>query len=695
MSNPIFRVHPAINFARVGNSEEYYIAPETAAGDIQDASGLMGGLPIKAGTEHTVVEESDLRDGQQRLKRQAARFRLYWYDQSSATYPSGGGREVTIGDVIDGKTVKDIVWTVHVANKKANNYAIASEFKKDGKTVSVEEGIKAYEDGGHPPARNREEFGADLDTTERLSKLVIDPGPRTIAAADRDQPPVVPFSRQSEPSYVDSQGQVQQVTDYPVSFPDDHGLPMFNPNGSIKTLGELTLEKGSGRLLVLGGYGLAAGWDKNGQAPQLNDAIDNDNWFDDVSDGPVNATVVFEDGSRVEAVGGWVITTDPAYAPQTRNVVSAWDDVFNTWVEQLDLVPPLFANGQYNPDYQPSFDDDILPILHAAMLQQWNTNLPDAAIQGHRFMGHITASDDPQQKIPSFKNLIRNPNDESEFEQGGKLMPLSLGDAMKSFLTVSKTQYFMLDQWYNRRFSQQTVAYGPGEHLDRAVLQNCLGGRYSPGIEVTFIVRDVNLYRRDWQGEIGPFRINQASLDYSEASRDKPFLGVGYIPLRQVAVQPGDLSKFMALPWHTDYNSCATHTPDPNPAGNNTLYWSWPAQRPVAVYPASQCSYDRSTGEWNLGGQLYSVRGDEGQGTQTPYPQQQGRFQCYFDFVENWQKVGFIIQGSRIPDGNGGNYGTDKFLEIASLFDSEGDSVPAWPTAFMPGYQPPKNCGPD
>lgn len=31
-SKSIFRIHPAIGMARVGNSEEYYIGPETMAG---------------------------------------------------------------------------------------------------------------------------------------------------------------------------------------------------------------------------------------------------------------------------------------------------------------------------------------------------------------------------------------------------------------------------------------------------------------------------------------------------------------------------------------------------------------------------------------------------------------------------------------------------------------------------------------
>ncbi|MGR9053884.1 MAG: LodA/GoxA family CTQ-dependent oxidase, partial [Gammaproteobacteria bacterium] len=265
---------------------------------------------------------------------------------------------------------------------------------------------------------------------------------------------------------------------------------------------------------------------------------------------------------------------------------------------------------------------------------------------------------------------------------------------MRSFLSLTPTQYFLLNQWYEGLSVAPAPSLGGGERLDKVVLENCLGGRYSPGIDLTFIVRDPNLYCKQWQGETGPFRIDRQELDYSRANRNEAFLQVGYLPLRNAKVEPGDLSKFMSQPWHTDYNSCATHTPDPNPVGNNTLYWSWPAQRPANVYPASQCSYDASTGTWNLGGQLYSIRGNEGHGTSTPYPQQQGRYQCYFDFVENWHKVGFVIQGLQIPAEQGGDYGADKFLEVASLFDTDGDMVEPWPTAVLPGYQKPKDCGP-
>ena len=685
-----FRVHPSIAMARVGSSKQYYLAPETAAGELVDpATGLFGGLPITAGTEATPINAGGFRDASKQPKRQAARFRLFVYEQPQSQYPSNDpGREVKVGDVVDGKTIKEILWTVHLANKKNNNYTITDTING----VTDEYGIGSYENGNTPPVRNPQ-YGPDLGLSKRLQTLVIDAGPRALAASSNGSQTLA-FDHQTTPSYA-SGASIASQPDYPVSFPGDH-FSMFDPLGAITTLGEMTIEAGSGRLLVIGGYGRASGVQTNGQPPNLCDAIDNDDWFDDTSDGPVRATVVFNDQSTLEAVNGWVVCTDPGYAPQTRNVVSTWDDIYDTWVRDLSLVPSLFAGGSFNSSYQAAFDQDILPVFHGAFLQQWNTNLPQQAIKGHQYMASITPADSPSAKLPSFEQLIRDPNNASEDDQGVK-MPLALGDAQKSFLSVTPTQYALLNQWYAGQFVANGAPLGAGEQLDRASMQNCLGGRYSPGIDLTFIVRDVNLYAQDWQGSTGPFRINRAELDYASASKSSPFLSVGYVPLRTAPVEPGDICKFMSQPWHTDYNSCATHTPDPNPTGNNTLYWSWPAQRPVAVYPADRCTYDGETGRWKLGGQLYSVRGDGGSGkngTLTDYPQQQGRYQCYYDFVLNWHKVGFVIQGTQIPAPPGGNYGPDLFLEVASLFDSAGDAVAPWPQPSIDGYTSPTDCGP-
>ena len=74
-----FRVHPAMGIARVGNSAEYVIAPETMAGSGIGESTPSGGLPIRAGTESDFVTSADVRDAAGALKRQAARFRVFAY----------------------------------------------------------------------------------------------------------------------------------------------------------------------------------------------------------------------------------------------------------------------------------------------------------------------------------------------------------------------------------------------------------------------------------------------------------------------------------------------------------------------------------------------------------------------------------------------------------------------------------------
>ena len=101
------------------------------------------------------------------------------------------------------------------------------------------------------------------------------------------------------------------------------------------------------------------------------------------------------------------------------------------------------------------------------------------------------------------------------------------------------------------------------------------------------------------------------------------------------------------------------------PGQKRLVFWSWPAQRPVAVHVAA----DVRGGE--LGGQRYSVRGP---GTLSPDPSAQGRYQEYLAMVENWSRIGVVIQGSRIT---GGKYSPEHFLEVQSLLDEP--PVPPWP----------------
>ena len=664
MSGSVYRIHPAIGIARVGNSSEYYIGPETEAGLPLPDSKTTGGLPIKPGTESETIKSSDLRDCHGAFKRQAARFRIFQYPREKVeSYPSGKGVEICIGSTVNGKKVADIIWTGHVANKKANGY------EKDHL------GIGAY-DGMLPPLRNLAE-GLNPSDPERLRKLVIDPGPRTIHRTDAGG---VKFDKETTASYWDGTG-IRQLSNYPKSFPNENFSQLDCPWGrSIDTLGELETDD-HGRLLVVGGYGRACGWYANGHPYPLRHDTNNDGWFDDCSDGPVSAVLVFGDKSVQEVHGtAWTVTTDPSYAPQTLNIVSLWDDVFDSWVRKLQLWPQIYANGEFNDSYRPAFDEQLYPIFRSTELQQWTMNLALKVIGRHDAVGKIKATDNPDKTPLAGLKIIRNPN-EDQSRVGAPLMPLTGGDEGKSFLSLSRTQYFFLQQWSNDNFRARSgLKLGHGERLDKAALVNCTGGKLSPGLELTFIVRQPDLYIKDWQTSgTGPFRIKPKLLKYGAVRSGQPFLTVGYIPLQtgNAGLEPGDVSKFMALPWHTDYNGCALHATYPSspPSGGvdgspPIRYWAWPAQRPIVVYPAKD-----NQGPDQSSVQRFSVRGE---GTATLNPKTLGRYQNRIDMLTSWHRIGVVVQGSAIDEP--GEYGPDFYLEVESQLDDSGNKVYPWPS---------------
>jgi hypothetical protein len=667
----VYRVHPAFGIARVGNSQEFYLGPETMAGLPVPGSETTGGLPIRAGTEKETITSRELRDRTGAMKRQAARFRVFRYPKhGKESYPTGEGEEVQIGSVIDGRTVKDIIWTVHLANKKANSYVLNDDL-----------GMALYEpaNASQLMVRNAAE-GPDPNNAARLKKLVIDPGPRAIHG--RSAAPVH-FDKATLASYRGACAEIKTLASYPKSFPDDSFANLYTPVGKIETLGELRTDE-YGRLLVLAASGRACGWCQADGTPfaltggliadGVYGDVNADGWFDDTGDGPVSAALVFEDGGVEDVHGAWVVCTDPAYAPQILNVISLWDDVYDTWLRKLDLVPAVFRY-RFQKGYAPFFEEQLYPIFRATSLQRWNTNLPQRAIAAHDAVGAIKATDRPGETIMTGLAFIRDPNKDQQHVLGAPLMPLSMGDAGKAFLTVTLTQYFFLSQWNQALFRQEPAPkLGPGEYLDKAVMVNCLGGRFCPGIEMTFIVRDPAIYQTDWQESGGgPFRLRARPLDYDRAQYSQPFLTVGYVPLHPgpdgitpAALEPGDTSKFMAVPWHTDYNACATHNQAPNPENSSTLYWSWPSQRPVAVHAAKDVRNSK------LGPQRYSIRGA---GTYTTDLGEAGRYQELLDMVLNWQDIGFVIQGSAIEGEE--KYSPDQYLEVESQLDAT--EIPPWP----------------
>ncbi|MDB5071998.1 MAG: Lysine-epsilon oxidase, partial [Candidatus Eremiobacteraeota bacterium] len=122
------KIHPGVGIARVGNSPDaYFIGPESP-----------GIVPVPL--------DGRYKDDVGRVKRQAARFRIYAYAENGEVLG-----ELGVGDAA-------IEWTVHLANTKADWFGFQSRFDTNPKTL-----------------RN-----AKIGEDERY-KLRIDPGPRTIA----------------------------------------------------------------------------------------------------------------------------------------------------------------------------------------------------------------------------------------------------------------------------------------------------------------------------------------------------------------------------------------------------------------------------------------------------------------------------------------------------------------------------------
>ena len=648
-----FKIHPAIGIARVGDSpNSFYLSPEEA-----------GQLPIDCDQDGNAVLTTDgkeqpikkFKDDQQRVRRQAARFRVYAYDDRSQGEELKIGQQIEVvrtntGQLMTGEVV-DIQWTVYLANKKASWY----EFKQ----LDGEHGY----DGDHP-LRNAEVADADA-----RQQLIIDPGPQTVSFTNKKQR-TAQFAQGQNPGFTQS-------------FP-----PPLRPF-SIETLGELkvTQQNSYNRLIVLGGYGHSGSYKKGFGEPVIKHYANNEGWFDDISDGPVMAQIKYkvlkEDGrdpnphtppflyATVE-VPAWVIVGYPSYVPEIMNIVTVDDIVYDIALREFGYdtymygvtpfsgsqPPPDPSNAdalyrwrqqsQWNPDYYPYFYRDIWPILLRPQNYQWVMDF-DAFTGGdpHDTSKGVGGNFDPSiisippyegenpderetrrqwrmrvwgvLRKPGQENLWTYPLDPNMPKYTPVLMPFLCGDNPLSntvpskFLKLTETQLFILQQWAAGKFINEKLEGIPledpeqstqtGDDLDRGVLSNLLGGAFCPGGEVSWIIRNPAIYAEAYRikhspyftlSELSTWQPQPLSLPGDLQEQDDP----GSL---QIGLEPGDLTKYSALPWQADFNECSTQDTDityekwnliyplsvGDPVEDTTqlTYW-WPAHRPVMVQNA-------------------------------------------------------------------------------------------------------------
>jgi len=352
----IYRIHPAIGISRLGDSpDRFYITPETPGSLPIDCN--ENGDPILSPDGKSEVPVTQFKDAAGRIKRAAARFQIYVYDDNSPD-----GRPLNIGDPIRGGgnhgTLIDIQWRVYLANKKAAWY-----------TFEGAQGEHGY--APDHPLRN-----AGITDPNARQRLIIDPGPRTVNATNAR---TASFHRTGPES-----GQYAQT------FPPD-----LSPH-SIETLGDLKTDS-QGRLLVLGGHGHSGSFETGFAQPRIDDYANNDGWFDDTSDGPVMARLVMfsEQVGRLRFVDveypAWVIAGYPRYAPEILDMITLEDVIEDLSIRQFAARTDLFGETgtfdapaqidptdlpalvhwrasrvEWNPDYRPWFYRDVWPILFRA-----------------------------------------------------------------------------------------------------------------------------------------------------------------------------------------------------------------------------------------------------------------------------------------------------------------------------------------
>jgi L-lysine epsilon oxidase-like protein len=510
-----FKIHPAIGFARLGNSPESYPGP-TIPG--------------------VTARPEKYRDGELRLKRQAAGFWVYAYDDANTSGPvlvaAGPGKRVTA-----------IEWTVHLANKKA------SWFNFDGLTGSRD--VLNPPLFGYPAGSLRNTTPPLTDPDARRKQWVIDPGPRTVGTPGTS----VEFQKGGGGG-----------------FPETWPGPFLNGNSpGIDTLGLMQLQPDFS-LTVVGGSGNSGSINNSSIVNYAN----NPGWFDDSSDGPVTATLILNDGSRVEAAPAWIVVGPPDFAPPIDNIVTMYDAIYDVGLRSLGYDPSIYdvAGSKFLDGFAPSFESDIYPILRRAFMYRWvyNEDTPNPPTF-HATLNNLVALSTPPSggndpnagKRNAIFRRLRAPTQTTDQFDSGK-MPKVYGDngdgPNGNGLTLTVTQYEIMRRWEKGQFTRGNGPIPPpipttvtSSGLDRAVLEACVGGAFFPGIECGWIVREPRFY-------LTPFEFR-----FRHAVNENDVTGLS----------PGDVTKRSACPWQADFYQC-----------NNN--W-WPAQRPNQVRRSATGDY--------------------------------------------------------------------------------------------------------
>lgn len=505
-------IHPAIGVARVGNSpDEFFIGPQ-----------VVEPLPSAVGF---------YRDRSGGLKRQAAEFRVYGYNQNGEVI-----RELTSPSA-------DITWLVHVANRKAAwfQWQLAMDIPEavnvtpplrnatvaDRDSLIIDAGRQTISGANAAPVRCGGSFTgvpvalAELRTDAHGRLVVL--GGRGISASPSGAPVFVPADANS---FINADGWYDDTCDGPV-------------NARVSVAGR--------NIPVEGAWVISA---PPNYAPQLK-----------------AVRTMYDLMVDLYYQAGWLPT--PAAVSFTRDV--------------YPILRRLSCLQWVNQGFAAQFGHTS---PHDFLAPAFLTLLAAKAAPG----GYDPNAERRLQILNNFRQA--DPKGGSSLHWPwiyGDAMGEPPGEGPRHNAAITQTQYNVLQLWAAGEFDadwgdaavQQAVSLEqvpvPDQPamLDRAALEFCIADVFHPGCEMTFPMRHLTMYSE-------PFRIRARPEGvpwpvFGTTLTQAVVLGPNG-PLQ--AQGPGGLTRWMGLPWQADTGFCrAGYTPSYDPF----LPSFWPARVPNQV----------------------------------------------------------------------------------------------------------------
>ncbi|MDX1502846.1 MAG: LodA/GoxA family CTQ-dependent oxidase, partial [Thermoanaerobaculia bacterium] len=319
--------------------------------------------------------------------------------------------------------------------------------------------------------------------------------------------------------------------------------------------------------------------------------INADGWHDDVADGPVTDRVTIA-GREIPCEPAWVLSAPPDYAPNVVGLRTLYDLLYDLFLRAGWMTFPQRI----------SFRHHVYPILRRLTGLGWVNKGFEVqyGLSGPypfgdpAFLERLASAGAGSAELRrQVFNCFRDPEADSpdQLPWGwiyGDAMEVPAGDSPRQNAAVSPTQYRILKLWAVGRFEEDwhrpyepprsiddvPLAEQPST-LDRAALEYALADAFHPGCEVTWPIRHLTLWR-------APFRLKhrpEGAKEPDYGPRLTPEIALSaFGPL--YAQGPGDLTRWMGLPWQADTAFCRS--------GYDTKYdpyipTFWPATVPNQV----------------------------------------------------------------------------------------------------------------